>query len=99
VPDEAKPDEAEVRALMAVASGTRKRPSRGLWIVALVVSAICVGLFAYGIVKHWDEPPEEITLERKPPRQSGSGFGIGLVIGVAAGIAIGSVLAMRRRQS
>ena len=30
---------------------------------------------------------------------NGSGFGIGLMIGLGAGIAIGSMLALRRRQS
>jgi hypothetical protein len=92
------PDEAEVQALLEGARATRKKPSRGLWIFALVVSAVCVVALSWGLVNDWDEPPEQKVL--KPAVQaSGSGFGLGLAVGLGVGIAIGSVLALRRRQS
>lgn len=92
------PDEAEVQALLASAAATRKKPSRGLWMFALVVSVACVVALAWGLVTYWDEPPEQATI-KPAARESSSGFGLGLVVGIGVGIAIGSVLALRRRQS
>lgn len=90
-------DETEVQALLEGARATRKKPSRGLWIFALVVSIACVVALAYGLFTDWDEPPEQKTIQ--PAAQvSGSGFGLGLVVGIGVGIAIGTVLALRRRQ-
>jgi hypothetical protein len=96
VPGEPKPTEAEVAALLATADAVRKKPSRGLWLLAIVVSVVCVIGLAYGLIVHWNETPTQTT--KRPASSDGSGFGLGLVIGIGVGIAIGSVMAMRRRQ-
>jgi hypothetical protein len=92
------PDEAEVQALLEGARATRKKPSRELWIFALAVSVVCVVALSWGVINYWDAPPEQKVLER-PVQENGSGFGLGLAVGIGVGIAIGSVLALRRRQS
>lgn len=91
------PDEAEIRELLAGARAARKKPSRPLWIAALVVSVVCVVALAWGLMRSWDEPPSQATIQ-PTARETGSGFGSGLLVGLGAGIAIGSVLALRRRQ-
>ena len=91
------PTEAEVQALLATAEATRKKPGRGMWIVAIVLAVVCVGALAYGLVTYWDEPAEETPSQVARGGRSGGGFVLGLVIGVAAGIAIGSALALRKR--
>jgi hypothetical protein len=73
-----------------------QRPSRGMWISAILVSVICVGGLAWGLVQSWDEPPRH-KLAPAAAREGGSGFGLGLMLGIGAGIAIGSVIALRRR--
>lgn len=92
-----KPTQSEVDELLAAARATRKRPSRTLWIAALVVSIACVAGLAYGLVTSWDAEPDRETI-KTASRSTGSGFGVGLVIGIGAGIAIGSLIAARRRQ-
>ncbi|HEY5926927.1 MAG TPA: hypothetical protein VIV11_34810 [Kofleriaceae bacterium] len=95
-----KPSDAEVEALIAGAKATRKRPSRGLWFAALIVSVACVIGLAYGLITNWDAKPEVVKSDAvRASSSSGSGFGLGLVIGLGAGIAIGSVLALRKRHS
>ena len=91
------PTEAEVQALLATAEATRKKPGRGMWIVAIVLAVICVGALAYGLFTYWNEPPEKTPSQVTRSQSSGGGFVLGLVIGVAAGIAIGSALALRKR--
>jgi len=91
------PTDSEVKLLLESAQATRKRPSRGMWIVAIVVSVVCVGAFAYAMISDWNEPASE-RVERRPT-STGSGFGLGFMIGIAAGIAIGSLLAVRKRQA
>ena len=94
-----KPTDAEVEALLAGAKATRKRPSRGLWLAALVVSVACVIGLSYGLITSWDAEPEATKLpEGSTTRSSGTGFGLGLMIGLAAGVAIGSALALRKRR-
>lgn len=76
------------------------RPSRQLWIAAIVVSVICVGALAWGVLNYWDEPARK-TLEPSAPSTSsegGSGFGLGLMIGLGAGIVVGSLIALRARK-
>ena len=92
-----KPTDAEVEALLAAAKATRKRPSRGMWIAAIVVSLVCVAGLAYGLVTNWDAPPDK-GATKSATGGSSSGFGLGLMIGIGVGLAIGSVLAVRRRQ-
>lgn len=77
----------------------QNRPSRQLWLAAIVVSAICVGGLAWGLVQHWDEPvrqPRPVAHEGGTAT-GGSGFGLGLVVGLCVGVALGTVLALRRR--
>ena len=90
---EPKPTDAEVEALLASAKATRKRPSRGLWIAALVVSVVCVAGLAYGLITSWDAEPEKINLRS----HDNSGFVLGLMIGIGIGVALGTVLALRKR--
>lgn len=72
-------------------------PSRQLWLAAIVVSIICVGALAWGLLNYWDEPARK-TLDRPQAQGGGSGFGLGLVIGLAAGVVVGSLIALRKRQ-
>ena len=94
---EDRPTEAELEALLASARATRKKPSRGMWIAALVVSVICVIGLSYGLITNWDVEPEKGAI-KAASRTGGSGFGLGIMIGLAAGIALGSLLALRKRQ-
>ena len=82
---EAVPSDAEVEALLAAAAATRKKPSRGLWIAAIVVSAICVVALGWGLINDWDEPPEQTTIQ-PAARDGGGGFGLGLMVGIGVGI-------------
>jgi hypothetical protein len=95
------PDEAEIQALRANAEGARKKPSRGLWIVSLLASSICVAALVYGLVAYRDAEPTPVQDAPVEVQRSvgGGGFALGLLIGIGAGIAIGSLLAVRRRQS
>lgn len=74
------------------------RPSRQLWLAAIVVSVICVGGLAWGLIQHWNEPVEQARPAVARETGSSGGFGLGLVIGLCVGVALGSLLALRRRQ-
>lgn len=76
----------------------QNRPSRPLWIAAIVVSLVCVGGLAWGLYNYWNEPPAQTTLRPKPASGGGSGFGLGLMIGLGAGVVVGSLIALRKRQ-
>jgi len=91
-----KPTDAEVEALLAAAKATRKRPTRGMWLAAIVVSLACVAGLTYALVKNWDAEPDRSAV-KSASRTSSGGFGLGLIVGLAAGIAIGSTLALRKR--
>ena len=93
-----KPTQSEVDELLAAARATRKRPSRTMWIAALVVSVLCVAGLAYALITDWNAEPDRQTI-KKVSRSTGGGFTAGLVIGIGAGIAIGSLIAVRRRQA
>ncbi len=87
--------EAKIRAIADEGAKHRKRPSRGLWIAALVVSAICVGGLVYGLVFGWDAQPTPTA--HTAGTSNGTGFGLGMMVGIGAGIAIGALLGLRRR--
>jgi hypothetical protein len=72
------------------------KPSRRLWIAALVVSAICIGGLAYGLVTEWNTPPTR-TLDSSRAPASGTGFGLGVGIGIGVGVVLASLLAARKR--
>ena len=74
----------------------RERPSRQLWLAAIIVSVVCVGSLAWGLINYWDEPPRQHIVPAAT-HGAGSGFGVGIMIGIGAGIAIGSIIALRRR--
>jgi len=74
-----------------------QKPSRTLWIAAIVVSVVCIGGLAYGVITDWNTPPER-TLPSRPVQPSGSGFGLGLLVGVGAGVVLGSLIAIRKKQ-
>jgi hypothetical protein len=93
-----KPTAAEIEALLANADAARRKPSRGLWVAAIVVSVVCMIALAYGLITYWDEPPTRTTLHANAT-SSGSGFGLGVAVGLGAGVVIGSLLAIRRRAS
>jgi len=75
-----------------------QRPSRTLWIAAIVVSVICVAALAYALIAEWDTEPTSPVEHRAMSGGGGSGFGLGLLIGIGTGITIGSLIALRKRQ-
>ena len=87
--------EAAARAIADEAKRTRERPSRGLWVAAIVVSIVCLGALAIGWFEARDVPAVAHPAHVAEPT-SGGGFGLGLGVGIAAGIVIGSLLARRR---
>jgi hypothetical protein len=76
----------------------QNRPSRQLWLAAIVVSILCVGSLAWGLINDWDEPAQKKP-EPAVQGSGGSGFGLGLMIGLGAGVVVGSLIALRKRQS
>ncbi len=80
---------------MERAREARPRTSRATWIVALVVSAVC--LIAFVVVLVADGEPSTATAPVVP--QPGLGFPAGLVVGVAVGIAIGYAIARQASRS
>jgi hypothetical protein len=88
--------EAEARAIVAAAARDRKRPSRGMWIAAIVTSLVCTIGLAIAWIRDGDTVPDK-PLERHAVTQS-SGFGLGILLGVGVGIAIGSVFVIRGRK-
>jgi hypothetical protein len=73
-----------------------QRPSRRLWIFAIIVSVLCVSGLVYALIVERDTPAERRSTTG-PVTSSGSGFGLGVLVGVGAGILIGSLIALRRR--
>lgn len=73
------------------------RPSRRLWIAAIVVSVVCVAGLAYGLVMDWNTEPERRMVAGERAPAGGSGFGLGVVVGIGAGVVLGSLLALKRR--
>lgn len=77
------------------------KPSRRLWIAALVVSVVCVAGLAYALVVDWDTEPDrrpEMLQKREEARRGNGGFYLGLALGIGAGIVIGSLIAARKRE-
>lgn len=68
---------------------------RKVWILAIVVSVIPVGLLTYALIVDWNTPVQNSL----PPRAqtTSSGFGFGVLVGLAAGVVIGSLLALKKR--
>ena len=72
---------------------TRKRPSRGLWVAALVVGGACAVAFAVMMFVDSGAPTHDAA-----PRHAG-GFSNGLFIGIALGVVLGWALGRQRRAS
>ena len=74
------------------------KPSRRMWIAALVVSLLCVGALAFALVTDWSAAPEPLPAGPGPgATRRGGGLGLGIGIGVGAAIVIGSLIAARRK--
>lgn len=83
--------------ILAVGRQTRKRPSRGLWIAALIVGALGVAGFAVAMLSEPAPASEVPHLPRQPSAQDGGGgLGIGLWIVAGAGIAIAVAISRQR---
>jgi hypothetical protein len=87
--------ESEARAIVAAAAKDRKRPSRGMWIAAILAAVVCTSVLVIAWIREADTVPDK-PLPRQAVTQS-SGLGLGTLLGVGAGIAIGSAFAIRRR--
>lgn len=85
--------EAELEAILAHGRRTRRRASRGLWLVAAVVGVVCLVGFAIAML---GEPGVATTPPRVAAPARGGGLGIGLAIGACAGIVIGFAIGRQR---
>jgi hypothetical protein len=72
-------------AIVADAKRSRYRPPMWMWIVAAVVSGVCV--IALALAYFGTDATTGTPL--KPPQLTGDGFAKGIAIGLVAGIAIG----------
>lgn len=87
------PDESRAAEILRAAKAERRKPSRGLWIVAAVIGASCAIGFVLLFVG--ERSPQAVTT---PVEDRGLGFGAGILVGVVVGIAVGYSIA-RQRQS
>ncbi len=87
--------DAALEAITREARGTRRAPSRALWIVASLVGVICA--IAFVVVMFSDGSTAKPT--QAPPTSSGLGFSAGLVIGAVVGLALGWAMARQRHSS
>ena len=85
--------EKTIEDIAAVGRATRKRPSRGLWVAALVIGGACAVAFAVMMLVDSGAPTHETA-----PRHAG-GFSNGLFIGIALGVVLGWALGRQRRAS
>jgi hypothetical protein len=72
-------------------------PSRRLWIVAIIVSVLCVGGLVYALIVERDTPAEMRSTKGPVASGGNGGFALGALVGVGAGIVIGSLIALRKR--
>ena len=72
------------------------KPSRRMWIAAVVVSVVCVVGLAYGLITDWNTPAKHAAPHGGAV--SGSGFSLGLLVGLGAGIVLGSLIALKKRE-
>jgi len=50
-------EDPAIQAILDEGRATRKALPRGLWIVSLVVAAICLSALAVGLYQSWDVKP------------------------------------------
>lgn len=91
--------EAEVRAkaIADEARSARKRPTRSMWIAALVVSIGCVTALGFAWLAERDTPSEVDKLPRAKAAEN-SGLGLGLLVGLGVGIVVGGLFALKKRE-
>ena len=73
------------------------RPSRKLWIAAIVVSVVCVAGLAYALITDWHTEPDRRSQPAERAHAGGAGFGLGVIVGIGAGVVLGSLIALHRR--
>jgi hypothetical protein len=88
--------EQAVRAIAESARATRKRPSRGMWIAAVLVGVACAIGF---VVLMFSEGEPSPTPTRSTTDGRGFGFAAGLLVGGAVGIAVGLAIGRQRHSS
>jgi hypothetical protein len=90
--------DARIAAIVAGGRATRRRPSRGAWIAAAVVGAICA--IGFVLLLAVEGQPEERAGALEPARASARGGATGclggLGLGLGLGVAIGFGLARRQ---
>ena len=84
--------DAQIAAIVAAGRATRRRPSRGTWIAAVAVSAICALGFVLLIVGSGAGEPSAPA-----PSRAAGGCAGGLGLGIGLGIGIGFLLGRRQR--
>lgn len=85
----------DIESIVEAGRRTRMATPRWLWIMAVVVGAVCALGFAIAMLGEGESPDH--TIARRA--DGAAGFGTGLVIGVAAGIVIGVSIARQRNHS
>ena len=89
-------DEERAAAIARQARTERSKPSRTLWIVALLLGVACAIGFALLMFADGAAPttgPQRMVEDR------GLGFGAGILVGVVIGIAVGFAIARQRQSS
>jgi len=50
-------EDPAIQAILDEGRKTRKQLPRGLWVVSIVIAAVCVIALAIGLVQSWDVKP------------------------------------------
>jgi hypothetical protein len=78
--------ERAIAEITAAGRATRKKASRGTWIAAGVVGALCA--IGFVIVLLADGTPDTTRVREARPLSFGLGLALGVVIGLALGYAV-----------
>lgn len=57
----------QLEAIVDLGRRTRKPLPRGLWVVSLVIAAVCVAALAIGLHESWDVKPQRVHSSRRIP--------------------------------
>lgn len=60
-------EDPQIQAILDEGRKTRKPLPRGLWVVSLIVAAVCVIALAVGLVESWDVKPQRPHSSRSIP--------------------------------
>jgi formate/nitrite transporter FocA (FNT family) len=88
-------DDDALEAIRRKATADRTRPSRAMWIVALLIGTVCTIGF---VVMFLVEPSGSASTPQRSTEHGGLGFTAGLLFGLVIGVALGFAIA-RQRQS